>query len=120
MRKDRIEKVIAALISNPTTKQAAKALGVNESTLYNYLREDDFQKAYQEARRNLVERSTHYIQAKVSAAAEAVAKIMDNVQNAPQVRLNAAQIILSYSVKMTEQADIIERIDALEAELQDN
>lgn len=41
--------------------------------------------------------------------------ILNDTENAPQVRLNAASMVLSNALRYTEQNDILQRLDALEA-----
>ena len=52
----------------------------------------------------------------MGAAVDATREIMDNSDNAPQVRLNAADAILRHGLRLTEQMDILDRLDELEAE----
>jgi len=46
--------------------------------------------------------------------------IMTNEANSPQVRLNAADTILRYALKLTDKVDILERVENLEKILEDS
>ncbi len=108
------ELIIAALISNPTVKAAAAACGVSETAIYDRLRKDEFKKRYAEARYQLIEQSTAFMQGLVGEATAKMRDIMNDPNAAPQVQLNAADSILRNSFKLTEQTDILTRLDALE------
>jgi hypothetical protein len=45
------ERVIAALLTEPTLSDAAKASGVSESSIGRWLKDDAFSRAYYDARR---------------------------------------------------------------------
>ena len=59
-RKD--EALIAALLSNPTVRAAAKAVGRSETQVYARLRDPDFKSRYDSARHELLEQSTAALQ----------------------------------------------------------
>ena len=111
-RKD--EALIAALLSNPTVRAAAKAVGRSETQVYARLRDPDFKSRYDSARHELLERSTAALQGHLSEAVETMAAIMRDREAPQQTRLNAAEAIMRNSLKLTEQTDIIERLDRLE------
>ncbi len=108
------ELIIAALISNPTVKAASAACDVSESAIYARLRNDEFKKRYAEARYQLIEQSTGFMQGLVGEATAKMRDIMNDPNAAPQVQLNAADAILRNTFKLTEQTDILTRLDALE------
>lgn len=49
------EAVISALLSEPTHADAARKANIGESTLYRWLARDEFQAAYRDARRQIVD-----------------------------------------------------------------
>ena len=109
------EKIIAALISTPTIRAASEVCGVSETQIYARLRLPEFKARYDKARRELLERNTAALQGHLGAAIETMGQICTDPETAPQVRLNAADAIIRNSLKLTEQTDIISRIEALEA-----
>ena len=50
----------------------------------------------------------------LSGAIETMASICNDLEVAPQTRLNAAESIIRNSLKLTEQADILRRLDEVE------
>lgn len=110
------EKIIAALIANPTIRAAA-ACAISETQIYARLRIPEFKLRYDEARRELLERNTAALQARLGAAIETMGEICTDAETAPQTRLNAADAIIRNSLKLTEQFDILRRLDELEKTL---
>ena len=58
----RQQKAIQALLTSPTKAEAARAAGVGESTLRQYLKDPEFITAYREAVRELLESATRQAQ----------------------------------------------------------
>lgn len=108
------EAIISALLSCATNSQAAKQCGLSESQLYVRMRTDAFKKKYAEARARLLEHATALMQSNMSEAVSTMAEIMGNDKNSPQVRLNAADSIIRNGLRLTEQQEILERLEALE------
>jgi uncharacterized membrane protein len=115
MAKDRNdEKLIAALLSTTTVRAAAAACGMGETKVYTRLRDPAFKEKYDAARRELLNRNAAALQGQVSAAIDAMSEIVNDPEATQQVRLNAAEAIIRNSLKLTEQTDILTRLDALE------
>lgn len=110
-RKD--ELILSALISNPTVRQAAAACGVSETQIYARLRSPAFKKKYDDARRELLQQSTAYIQGIVSEAIQKMRDVMNDPDAAQQVQLNAAEAITRNSLKLTEQTDVLTQLAEL-------
>lgn len=115
MAKQKDEVVIAALISTPTIKKASEVCGVSERNIYRHLQDAAFKAKYDKARAELLESYVNSLQQRIGGAIETMQKLIDDKENTPpQVQLNAAEAIIKYSLKLTEQIEIIKRIDALE------
>mgnify|MGYP003453592544 CR=1 FL=1 len=108
------EIILAALLSAPTVRAASEACGVSESQIYARLRNDAFKKKYDQARKELLEQNTAALQGHLGVAIETLAEIVQDGKASQQTRLNAAEAIIRNSLKLTEQTDIIARLDALE------
>lgn len=108
------EEIIAAILSCPTNLQAAEKCGLSEGQMYKRMREESFRLKYAEAKTSLLERATALMQSNMSEAVSTMAEIMRNDKNSPQVRLNAADAIIRNGIRLTEQREILERLEALE------
>ena len=113
------QKALAALIRAPTRAAAAEEAGVGTSTLRRWLHEDaEFQAAYRAAMSELLEDASTQAKRNLSRALSVLAEIMETGDSA-QVRVSAARSTLAYSLKLTEAADILARIDAVEKRLEE-
>lgn len=110
---DKDERIIAALLCNPTAAAAAKAAGIGTTQLYKRLHEPKFRAKYDAARREMLEQSTAYIQGIVSEAISKMRDIMNDENASQQVQLNAADAILRHNLKLTEQTDILTQLAEL-------
>lgn len=110
-RKDEI--IIAALISHPTIKAAAAACGMSETQVRARLRMPEFKSKYDEARRVILAQTAAYIQGIVSEAIQKMRSIMNDPDCSQQVQLNAAEAITRNSLKLTEQADVLNQLAEL-------
>ena len=108
------EQILCALVSNTTIKSAARECKVAESTIYARLKDPEFKKQYDTMRLDLLERNTAQIQMQLGSAIQTMADVMNDSENSPQVRLNAADALIRNNLKLTEQADILRRLEALE------
>lgn len=88
--------------------------GIGESTMRGYLREEEFQTRYREAFCNLVEDATRQAQQTLSPALSVLREIMLDKGEQAQARITAARSVLEYSLKLAEQADILEQLRELE------
>ena len=108
------EKIISALLQNPDVKRAAQALEITPQALYNRLRDDRFRSDYAAARGTVLEQACYTLQGFVADAVEVMHTIAVDAENAPQVRLNAADALMRHMYRLTEIIDFEARIVALE------
>jgi hypothetical protein len=70
----KVERAIAALVSEPTIAAAAEASGVAVRTLFRWLQDPDFREAYHEARRQIISHAVTRLQQATDEAVEALVK----------------------------------------------
>jgi len=110
------EAAIAALLGQPTLPLAAQTCGLHEKTLRRWLKLPGFAAAYLEARRRVVQHTIAQSQ-QVSAQALLVLRAVMLSDKAPaSARVTAARSIVELAVKGLETEDILQRIEALEAQ----
>ena len=115
MDKAKQDKIIMALITEPTKRQACKKAGISETMLYHdYLKNPDFMQAYRQAIREHIEATTRELQSAMLTSAKALKAVVNNPKEKTQDRITSARIILDYGMRLTEQVDIIERLEDLE------
>ncbi len=101
------EQIIAALLNNGTIKAAAGAVGISERTLYDRMSGGEFQALYKAAKADLIRAAVLNLNRQLQAAIDTVVEVMENPDNNPAVRLQAAQTVLNTAGKFAQrlQAD---------------
>ena len=107
-------KVLAALLTAPSKAAAAQAAGISPRTLRDYLADPEFQAEYKRAFAGLVEDATRQAQQAIAPAMSTLREIVEDGDENAQARISAARSILEYSLKLTEQTDILARLKSLE------
>jgi len=97
-----------------TRAEAAKAAGVGESTLREYMRDPEFMEKYREAFGNLVQDAARQAQQTISPALSTLKEIMEDRDEQAAARIQAARSTLEYALKLTERTDILEQLRELE------
>lgn len=115
MNSGREEKILAALLAAPTVREAAITSGIPERTVYKYLARPDFRAEYQRQRTELVRVAWDGLRGTLEEATAVVRGLIADPLAPPQTRLNAARTVLEFTLKATEQLDILTRLEALEA-----
>lgn len=110
----RKERALQALLTCRTRAEAAEAAGIGESTLRAYLRESEFQARYREAFGALVQDATRQAQQAIAPALSTLREIVEDENAGAKARIMAARSTLEYALRLTEQLDIISRIETLE------
>lgn len=108
------EKVISALITHPSIREASKVCNLSESQIYARLRNPEFSKLYAEARRKLLADCTAAMQSQLCDAVETMSNIMRDEKTPAQTRLTAAEGIIRNYLKLNEQTNFAERLEAIE------
>jgi ribosomal protein L16 Arg81 hydroxylase len=103
------EQIIAALISCGTVKEAAAAAGTTPRTIYDRMRDKDFEADYMRAKSDLIRGAVFNINNKLSDAINTIADLMQDKEVAPAVRLQAAQTILINAEKFAKRLSYDER-----------
>lgn len=115
MKNSRREILLAALLTYPTIREAAGATGISESTIYAWLKKDDFKAELERRRGELVIDTKNHLQSRLREVTDTILDIMSDKDTPPQTRLNAASEAFRNTMKLIDTADIINRLDALEA-----
>ena len=108
------EKAIIALVNEPTVKKAADSLGINESTIYRWMKEPAFAQAYREARRENFRHAIALTQRYAPAAVQTLMKVMQDPGSAHASKVSAATALLKFSRESIELDELVQRIEVLE------
>ena len=111
------EKLLAALLTSRSKKEAAAAAGIAERTMRTYFEDPEFCQRYREAFAGVIEDATRQAQALLMPALSTLQTVMEDEEIPAQARITAAKSIIDYSLKLTEQTDILEQLRELEENL---
>ena len=109
------EQAVAALIEQPTIRDAAQVADIGEATLFRWLQDPSFQSAYRDAKRRVVDQAISRLQRASSEAVETLRTIMNDRGKPASARVMAARTVLEYAVEAIEIEDLTERVEELEA-----
>ncbi len=100
------ETLIAALLTEPTHAAAAAKAGVSEATLHRWLNLPEFQAAYRQARRELVEGAVGRVQAAAGQAVDTLLAVArEGAKDSDRVR--AAVALLDHAFRGLTEADTL-------------
>lgn len=120
MKNSKREIMLNALLTCPTVREASATTSISESTIYAWLKKDDFKAELDRRRGELVTDTKNYLQSRLRETTEVIFSIMNDTTAPPQTRLNAASEAFRNTIKLIEQADILNRLDALEAAINED
>lgn len=110
----RQQKALAALLMCPTVKAAARAAGLDESTIRRYRQDPAFMAEYKRRCAELLETATDNAKAAMPPAIDRLRGIIDDDQQQPQQHIAAARAVLEYGLRLVEANDFEQRLRALE------
>jgi hypothetical protein len=110
----RQEAAVVALVNQPSVAKAAEACGVPERTLYRWLAEPAFSKAYRRARRLAFSHAIALSQRLAVLAVNVLGKVANDAGAPHAARVSASSAILKFSRESIELDDLAGRIETLE------
>lgn len=115
----RQEKALAALLNSNTQDEAAKAAGIGTRTIKTYLQDEAFRKEYRSRLTELCENAARKAQRELSQSVDTLTAIRDDKDTPPAQRITAAKTIIDSALRLREQVELEDRIEALEQRLND-
>jgi hypothetical protein len=112
------EKAIMALLTEPTIKLAAKKAGVGETTLYRWMLEETFDKAYKEARKTAMDQTIFRLQQTTTDAVQTLKDVMEDKEAPASSRVTAAKTVLEMAFKAYEIENVVTKIEEMEKTLE--
>lgn len=108
---------IAALLNSPTIAHAAASAGVSESTMTRWLREESFLAEYRLAQREALRQAIATLQAAAGSAVTVLRAAMLDQSATAASRVAAARVVLEFSFRGAEMADLEERLEVVESQI---
>ena len=109
-----VERAVAALLTKPTIRAAARECGVSSRTLQRVMKQPEFESAYRDARRALVREATAKLTANSGRAADILRKVFDDRKATPGARVAAATQTIRLTLEGYELEELERRISDLE------
>lgn len=110
---------LIAMLDTGIISESAKRANVTEATAHKWLNEG-LNKELKALRAGLIEESLNKLQLTCALAVDTLYDILNNKDNALSIRLKASTFILDTTMKIREQEQIIERLEALEERIDDD
>ena len=110
------DKLVLALLQQPTLDKAAAAAGISTATAWRRTQDPDFQDQSRKARREAFSQSVGRLQQAGPAAVNTLLRVMADPAAAAASRVRAACQVLEISVRAMELDDLEARIARLEQE----
>ena len=110
------EKLLAALLTSRTKKEAAKAAGISERTMRTYFDDPEFRAAYKQAAAGIMDSATRQLQQNLAAAIDRLGAIVADDEETSANHITAARTLLDFGLKFTEFNDILRELESTEGE----
>lgn len=107
-------KAISGLLTLFTVKEAAQEAKISEVTLYRWMRNETFQAAYRDARKEAVKQAIANLQRISSEAVNTLRSIMTDNDAPPSSRVAAARTVIEQSIRAIEFEELEQRITVIE------
>lgn len=104
------EQALAALMTHRTRREAAEAAGISERTLRGYFQDKDFRAKYRARCFEIMEDAAMQSKQLLQRALAVFEEVMDDPDEKNAVRVQAADRAAEYSLRLEEQAVMIQEI----------
>lgn len=108
------ERALRALLTAPSRKEAARAAGVSDSTLWRYTRDEAFARRLREAHQEIVGHAALRLRCESEGAVAVLAEIMKERGAPAFARIAAARSVLDYTIRVGEMEELRRRVEELE------
>ncbi|MEX2606030.1 MAG: hypothetical protein WD708_01690 [Kiritimatiellia bacterium] len=107
---------LLALATAPNVKEAAKACGLCERTLFRYLAEEAFCEALAVLQEGAIRSTLANLEASLSEAVETLRSLLADTEES-QVRRSAAAVLLRHALQSIELRLVVKRLDEIEEKM---
>lgn len=108
------EKIITALLTSDTQKEASAKAGISDRMLRSYLANPVFNAEYQRRKQKVFADASKQIQSSLKTAINALKGILTSKTSSDGAKISASRALLEYGLRFTELTDIMTRLEALE------
>ena len=108
------QKFLYALLESRTIREACKKAGISVTTGTRYRKSPEFQRAYKQAKRELIESANNQLRGLTVQAVKTLKDVLSSKKSSTTEKIRAAKIVLDSSFHIQEIDDIVKRLDSLE------
>jgi transposase-like protein len=109
-----VERAIQSLLGNPTVRAAAIECGLNERTLYRWLKQPSFLSAYNAAKAELMAATSNRLLTASMGAVETLVSISSNSAATESARVASASKVIELAIRTSTLESIQSRLSELE------
>ena len=106
------EALISALLTAPRLTDAVHQVNISEVTAWRWLKQEGFQSAYRDARRQVVQQAIVQVQQTTSEAVATLRAVMQDPKAPASAKVSAAKVILEQALRGIEIEDLEQRLTA--------
>jgi hypothetical protein len=111
-------RALASLLAGGDYLEAAAAADVERRTIYRWMENPTFYDVLLRRKTQAIDAASVRLAGGMDKAIGVMLRIMEDDGAAPSIQLRAAHYYLSHALRVIELADILQRIEAIEARLQ--
>lgn len=94
---------------------ACTAAGINRGTGYNWIAKQDYKQAVEDIRRQMLSKAWGALSARLQLAVDTVVEVLQSDTATNNTKLRAAELIINQTRILTEEQELLARLDRLEA-----
>lgn len=112
-------RILSALLSTKTIKEAAEVAGTTERTVYKYLHDPEFLADLTAYNSACLKYAAGLTARSMEDAIGVLRTVMHDKESTPQTRVSAARSLLEFGLRVHDAVDLLSRVEALEKETGD-
>jgi phage terminase small subunit len=116
----RQRRMVTAMLSSPTIKDAAQSAGINEATAWRYLQDPALKRALAERQTAVLGHASRRLAREMGAAMDVLCQIMRDEGASDGARVSAARAVLDSGLRLAELVTLAERVAAIEDRMEES
>ena len=110
-------KFIDEYVKNDSIVEICKNSGISKQTYYNYINKPQIKRIINQMRVELLSNTTRKLQSNLKLCSDELIKIIKSEDTAPQIKINAINCVFNNCSKLTEQVDVLSKLNDIENSL---
>ena len=111
------ERIVMAFVNNSAVSDIVKETGLSRATIYRIRGDTDFMRIVAERKGEIIKAVVAKLRANLTKNIDTLQTIIDDEKTAPQVKINAINVMLTQYREFAGTEEIIERLEILESNM---